>query len=72
LKSREADFVELIELIYAAGFDPADWAKVVAYLGKAFPYAAVALQIADLADDAISFNLANWQDGGSRCINGPP
>ena len=58
------DILELLQLIYAAGLDPAEWPTVTAYLGQAFPFAAVALQVADLTDkQQFQFSKANWEAG---------
>ena len=63
MKDCKPNLLELVELIYAAGLNPADWPKVTEYLGQVFPFAAVALQVANLADKhEITFSVANWED----------
>ena len=63
--------LELIELIYSAGVDPAGWTRVVTRLGELHPHAAVAFQLVDLTQKQPAICLAeNWEDGAVQAYVG--
>ena len=71
MQDGKPNLFEIVELIYAAGLDPAAWPKITEYLGRTFPFAAVALQVANLGDtNDVNFSLANWEDGALESYAG--